>query len=105
MVPEFESAAFSLQPNQVSDIVTTPAGLCIIKLYEKIPAKKSALDEKTLAEIKDYLMRLDVQKELPDYVIKLKKEAKVQILDDKLKPSEAPAGSSLAAPGAAGPVR
>jgi len=38
-------------------------------------------------------------------VIKLKKEAKVQILDDKLKPSEAPAGSSLAAPGAAGPVR
>ena len=102
---EFEAAAFSLNTNQVSDIVTTPAGLCIIKLYEKIPAKKSALDEKTLAEIKDYLMRLDVQKELPDYVIKLKKEAKVQILDDKLKPSEAPAGSSLAAPGAAGPVR
>ena len=40
MVPEFEAAAFSLGTNQVSDIVTTRFGYHIIKLSEKIPARK-----------------------------------------------------------------
>ena len=40
MVPEFEAAAFSLNTNQVSDIVTTRFGYHIIKLSEKIPAQK-----------------------------------------------------------------
>src|SRR5207245_5522008 len=43
MVPEFEAAAFSLQTNQVSDIVTTPFGYHIIKLSEKIPPHKVEL--------------------------------------------------------------
>ena len=85
MVAEFEAAAFSMKTNQISDIVTTQFGYHIIKLSEKIPAQKVEL-AKVSQDIKDYLKGQAVQKELPKYMEKLKKEADVQILDEKLKP-------------------
>ena len=54
MAPEFEAAAFSMQTNQISDIVTTQYGYHIIKMSEKIPAHKLAYDE-VKKKIKDYL--------------------------------------------------
>jgi parvulin-like peptidyl-prolyl isomerase len=45
MVPEFESAAFSMNTNQISDIVTTAFGYHIIKLYDKLPAHTAGLDD------------------------------------------------------------
>jgi peptidyl-prolyl cis-trans isomerase C len=87
MVPEFESAAFSLQTNQVSEIVTTQFGYHIIKLSEKIPAKKTELT-KVSQDIKDYLKQQATQKQLPDYMKNLKKESDLQILDAKLKMPE-----------------
>jgi peptidyl-prolyl cis-trans isomerase C len=89
MVPEFEAAAFSLSTNQVSDIVTTRFGYHIIKLSEKIPARKVAFD-KACTEIKDGLTQQDLQKEFPGYLAKLKTEAGVEILDEKLKATELP---------------
>jgi peptidyl-prolyl cis-trans isomerase C len=87
MMPEFEAAAFSLNTNQVSDIVTTKYGFHIIKLSEKIPAQK--LDyAKEAANIKDGLTQQALQKQFPEYLQKLKKEAGVEILDEKLKPKE-----------------
>jgi parvulin-like peptidyl-prolyl isomerase len=87
MVAEFEAAAFSLGTNQVSDIITTRFGYHIIKLSEKIPARKVEF-AKAESDIKEGLTQQAVQKQFPDYIAKLKKEAGVEILDEKLKPKE-----------------
>ncbi len=84
MVPEFESAAFSLQTNQVSDVVTTQFGYHIIKLSEKIPAQKTELS-KVSDRVRDYLKQQALGKQAPDFVAKLKSEANLEILDEKLK--------------------
>lgn len=90
MVPEFESTAFSMTTNQISDIVTTQFGYHIIKLSEKFPARKLALDEsidgiKISEQVKDVLKRQSLEKLLPDYIEKMTKDAKVEVLDEKLK--------------------
>ena len=94
MVPEFEAAAFSLNTNQVSDIVTTQFGYHIIKLSEKIPAKKVEL-AKVSPKIKDFLKGQAIQGQIKDYLENLKKDAAVEILDEKLKLNESAATSAL----------
>jgi len=84
MVPEFESAAFGLKTNQISDLITTQFGYHIIKLSEKIPAGKVAMTE-SAAHIKDYLIQQKLQKDIPTFMAKLRKEANVEILDERLK--------------------
>lgn len=110
MVPEFEAAAFSLNTNQVSDIVTTAYGYHIIKLLEKFPAKKEAfngLDTKTVlikpegdaVTLREVLRDENIQKQLPTYMTKLQKDSGVEILDEKLKPAPAVGlGGASAAP-------
>ena len=94
MVAEFEAAAFSLKTNQVSDIITTRYGYHIIKLSEKIPAQKVEF-AKADPDIKELLTQRALQKQYPAYVAKLKTEAGVQILDEKLKPQETADSSTL----------
>src|SRR5262249_47514411 len=77
--PEFEGAAFSLGTNQISDIVLTPYGYHIIKGLERIPPKRSDFSE-VEGRIKESLQQDAVQKDLPDYIAMLKKEAGVEIL-------------------------
>jgi len=103
MVPEFETAAFGLKPNEVSDIVTTKFGYHIIKLSEKLPAKKVELS-KVIGRIKDYLTQQELSKQqtqVKDYLAKLKKDANVEILDEKLK---LPEGGADAAAGGTAPA-
>jgi len=94
MVPEFDTAAFALKTNQISDIVVTQFGYHIIKLSEKMPAGKVAFD-KSEAKIKEYLTQQKLSKEIPTYMAKLRKEANVEILDERLKALEPADGSPL----------
>ena len=99
MVPEFETAAFALKTNEVSEIVTTQFGYHIIKLSERIPAKKMELAKMT-PMVKDYLKQEQMvkrQQELVDYIKKLKQDAGVEILDESLKVKETPAPAGLPA--------
>jgi peptidyl-prolyl cis-trans isomerase C len=84
-VEEFKTTAFALKDvGQVSDIITSQFGYHIIKLSEKIPAKKVEF-EKVKDGIKDHLVQLAFQKQVPAYTAKLVKDADIQILDEKLK--------------------
>ena len=81
---EFEGAAFSLTAGQVSDLVVSQLGYHIIKSIEKVPAKKIEL-EKIKADLRAYLESVEINKILPTFVEKLKKDADIQIVDDQLK--------------------
>jgi peptidyl-prolyl cis-trans isomerase C len=84
MVKEFETAAFALKTNQVSDVVTTQFGYHVIKLSELYPAKKHELAEAS-PRIKEYLSQMEVQKQAGPLIEKFKKDANVEILDERLK--------------------
>ena len=82
--PEFKSAAFSLEPGKISDIVTTTSGYHIIKLLEKIPVQKTEFD-KVSKDVKDFLAQQLVQQALPSFFAKLKKESAVEIIEPKYR--------------------
>jgi peptidyl-prolyl cis-trans isomerase C len=105
MVKPFEDAAFSLKTNEISDIIETQYGYHIIKLSEKVPAKKVDFD-KVKDQIKDHQMQVQIRKQLRPYVAKLEKDANVEIVDENLKgtdllppePQEAPAAGGAMPP-------
>jgi peptidyl-prolyl cis-trans isomerase C len=84
MVPEFETAAFALKPNQVSGLVKTEYGYHIIKLHEITAARKAPFTEVS-EKVRESLALRETEKQLPDYFAKLKKEAGVEIVDEKLR--------------------
>lgn len=106
-VEEFKTATFALtNAGQISDIIESQFGYHIIKLEEKIPAKKVEF-EKVKDRIKDYLTQLEFQKKAPAYTAKLVKNANVEILDEKLKGTDLsiePPAEEGAPPAAAPPA-
>lgn len=81
MAKEFETAAFSLKTNQVSDVVETRYGYHIIKLLQKIAPEKVEF-AKVLPDLKEGLVGQEAQKHMPDYFAKIKKEAAVEIVGE-----------------------
>jgi peptidyl-prolyl cis-trans isomerase C len=88
MVPQFESAAFSMKTNTISDVVTTDYGFHIIKLLDITPAQAVPY-AKVADKIKDYLAQQKTEKLAPAYLAGLSKAADVEILDPDLKAAAA----------------
>jgi len=77
MVKPFEDAAFSMKPNETSDIVETKFGYHLIKVVDKQPAKKIVYADaknRINKHLKDQKLRTDRQL----YFDKLKKDAKIE---------------------------
>jgi peptidyl-prolyl cis-trans isomerase C len=77
MVKPFEEAAFSLKPDETSEIVETQFGYHLIKVNDKKPAKKM-----TYAEVKDrlneHLKKQKADSETNAYIETLRKDAKIE---------------------------
>ncbi|HTH46352.1 MAG TPA: peptidylprolyl isomerase [Candidatus Limnocylindria bacterium] len=78
MVIEFEAAAFSMMPGQLSDIVTTQYGYHLIKLLEKNPSARLPIEEVTPA-IRGELLDREVKRQLPAFAERLRKEAGLEL--------------------------
>jgi peptidyl-prolyl cis-trans isomerase C len=80
MVKEFETAAFSMKTNQISDVIETAFGYHVIKLSEKIPAKTVPFTEAG-PRIKDFLIQQEfAAKSLPAYFAQMKKDAAIEFV-------------------------
>jgi peptidyl-prolyl cis-trans isomerase C len=84
MPPEFEAAAFSMKPSQISDLVATDYGYHIIKLHEILPKQKVPLAE-IAPKIKEALQRQELETQLPVYYQKLRKDAGIELAGEKSK--------------------
>jgi parvulin-like peptidyl-prolyl isomerase len=85
MVPEVEAAAFAMTTNQIGDIVTSSYGYHIIKVSEKIPAHRIEF-AKAAPDIRNMLTQKAIGQQFPAYIARLRTEAGVEILDEKLNP-------------------
>jgi peptidyl-prolyl cis-trans isomerase D len=74
MVPEFEAAAFAMEPGQVSDPVKSQFGYHIIKVVEKRAATSQALDQ----------VRPQIQQLLATQIADQQIADRAQQLDDRL---------------------
>jgi peptidyl-prolyl cis-trans isomerase SurA len=78
MLPEIEQTVTSMKVGEISDLVTTPAGIHVIKLEERIPGTLKPFEE-VKAEIEDYLYRTKSEERFNQWLADLKKGAAIEV--------------------------
>jgi len=79
MVKPFEDVAFGLQPGEISEPVTTPFGLHLIKVEERQP-ERSVTEDEAREQIRTYLLGLKQQQAVDNEIRTLRSGAQIEIL-------------------------
>ena len=86
MVEQFANAAFSLAPNTISEVIQTPYGYHIIMVTDRSEAGTLSF-EQSKKDIINYLEGQDKVDILKNKVEALRKEAKIEYLNEDFNPS------------------
>jgi len=89
MVPEFELAAFSLQTNQLSEVITTSYGYHVLMVTDRRAAQTETFDN-VKGDIEKFLKGRRGTELARDHVKELRAKAKVEILLPPLPAEPAP---------------
>jgi len=78
MLPAIEDNVINMQPDEISDLVITPAGFHIIKLEERTPGKTRTFEE-VKGEIEDTLYKKKSEERFNQWLADLRKAAAIEI--------------------------